>query len=200
MATDDDLTEAFCATLQHIEAVHDRQERLLAARIEAENQMLHRIGSMHRCGEISDDQLHELWHQYRALGIDGRSKRWDANIVITWRAMQRRLNEAQRDERHARIFAPNGPEGTWVGAWPRSSDDPAPRSGQAVVYVLFDEENTPCYVGSTSYFRARLSAHAKDKIFARWQAYPCENRELAYQLEVRLLAQHKPRLNQKVGR
>lgn len=195
------LSESTNATLQHVLLLQERALRLERARVEAENQMLHRIGSAHRCGEITDDDLQALWEQYRATGITGRSKRWNANIDIAWVEMQRRLSTAFHAERRARISTPNGPEGSWVGVWPRGSNDPSPEIGVSVVYVLFDELNEPFYVGSTNGFRSRLAVHVKDgKPVARWQAHPCRDRDHAYQVETRLLKEHKPRMNQKAGR
>lgn len=96
---------------------------------------------------------------------------------------------------------PNGPEGTYVGVAPLPGDDVAPLEGTPVVYVLFDEDNEPCYVGSTQNLRARLNAHLTNgKQFVRWQAYPCASREDAYVLEERLLVERMPRLNRRRGR
>jgi hypothetical protein len=57
----------------------------------------------------------------------------------------------------------------------------------------------PCYVGSTEQFSVRLGQHT-EKPWESWLAYPCDSREAAYVLEVKLLTEHKPYLNRKVGR
>lgn len=178
------------ATLQHIEAVHARQAKLLAARESAEEQLLHRLGSAFRCGEIGVSELIQVYSRYKDLDIVGRSKRWNKHVGIHWQSM------AAMSERGL-----NGPEGTWIGDWPVHYLAPAPAKGISVVYVLFDAENEPCYVGSTKNFRQRLNDHAKDgKVFVRWQAYPCRDREHAYQLEDRLLKERLPHLNRKASR
>ncbi len=97
--------------------------------------------------------------------------------------------------------SPNGPAGSWFGECPLNDGEPLPPKWTCVVYVLFDHENVPCYVGSTNQFRQRVKRHAYDgKRFVRWVAYPCADREAAFDLEVKLLAEHKPYLNVKAGR
>lgn len=180
----------FAATIQHIELLHDKQLRLLKARQEAEEQLLHQLGSAYRCGDIGVEQLLEVSSRYKFLNLDGRSKRWNQNVGINWHSMSAMSDQGM-----------NGPEGTWVGEWPCAYYSPAPGRGVAVVYVLFDEANTPCYVGSSHNFRTRLKAHDKaGKRFVRWQAYPCRDREHAYQLEDRLLKERLPHLNRKASR
>ncbi len=115
---------------------------------------------------------------------------WDEIVGTPWKRV------AQFAKR-----LPNGPEGSWTGEYPIAAGAPSPLSGAAVVYVLFDEANAPCYVGSTHTFRARLRRHEKDgKRFVRWQAHPCDDRDHAYRLEDRLLRQHMPYLNRKASR
>lgn len=186
----DELARSIAATIQHIELVRNREQKLASAREAAQEQLFHRIGAAHRAGEISDAGLIPIFERIRAGKVLGSRKAWDQHISLKWLKMQ-----------YLKRQLPNGPEGTWVGSNPCASDDPAPTEGIPVVYVLFDETNEPCYVGSTDNFRQRLKAHAKDgKQFARWQAHPCTDREQAYELEVRLLKERMPRLNRRVGR
>lgn len=184
-----DLGSSIDATLAHLVRMRERERRIEAARYEAENQMLHRIGVAHRNGEIDDRQLIAVFEAYKALGSAGRMHRWDAHIDVIWKRMPHLVNTL-----------PNGPEGTWVGTWPMDGG-PRPAPGASVVYVLFDADNEPCYVGSTRTFHERMREHQRlGKRFVRWQAYPCRDREHAYELEVRLLGEHLPHLNRKVGR
>lgn len=178
------------ATLQHVEMLHKRQQKLVAMRDEAEHQMLHRLGIDYRAGHVSDSQLAAVFQRLKQLEIPGRSTRWDAHIPHDWAAMGDLFR-----------WKPNGPNGTFVGEWPLHPRAVAPRGGKSVVYVLFDASNEPCYVGSSCNLRQRLKAHARDgKVFTSWQAYPCRDREHAYELEVQLLRERMPRLNRKAGR
>jgi len=182
------------ATLQHVANLNARIQKLEAARLEAEEQLVHRVGSAVHAGNLTRSELSAIHAAYQAMGIVGRSKRWDAAVPVSWGD----LNYAARmGERHA----PNGPEGTWVGSWPFAREDRLPRVGTAVLYVLFNAANEPIYVGSSGNLRQRLKAHARDgKPFIAWQAYPSTDREAAYQLEDRLLKERKPPMNKKAGR
>jgi len=176
------------ATLQHIELLNRRITKLMEAREQAEVQLLHRAASEYRANQLTISEVIDLFAAYRDVGSQGKTRRWNAAFPVAYQAMSYMLR-------------PNGPEGTWVGEWPSPEDSACPARGVAVVYVLFDEANQPCYVGSTGQFRARLNQHAKDgKKFARWQAHPCADRELAYQLEERLLRENLPYLNRRTGR
>lgn len=187
---DADLGRSITASIRHVELLREKEEKLEAARHEAEHQFLHRVGTAFRAGSINHAQLIAIYERYRDLGVVGRATRWDEHIDIEWKSMA-----------HLARHIPNGPEGSWIGEYPLTEDASAPKSNIAVVYVLFDERNTPCYVGSTSSFRTRLANHRRDgKRFVRWQAHPCRDREHAYQLEERLLHQHKPYLNRRAGR
>lgn len=108
---------------------------------------------------------------------------------------------------------PTGPHGSWTNYDPHwhdslpdwidcvpSDENPMPPRGQAVLYVLYDAFSTPCYVGSTGNFPARLRWHLNDgKPVTVWSAFPCASRAAAYALEDRLLKQHMPYLNKKRG-
>ncbi|MCZ4514524.1 GIY-YIG nuclease family protein [Streptomyces sp. ActVer] len=186
----EDLGTSVSAALQHIQIIQAKEARLAAARREALRQTLHRIGTEHRTGNLTDVQLCAAFQAVRQLNMPGRMAAWDEIVGVPWK---RTLQLAKR--------LPNGPEGTWIGEYPFQPSTVAPISGVAVVYVLFDEANCPCYVGSTDKFRARMGAHEKSgKHFVRWQAHPCHDREHAYLVEDRLLRQHKPYLNRKASR
>lgn len=186
----DQLTESITSTLQHIRLIQEKEARLAAARVEALKQALHRIGSEYRTGRISHAQLITAFAQIRTLEMSGRMSAWDEIVGIS----HRRLIQMAKQ-------LPNGPEGSWVGEYPIPPDAPRPIYGVPVVYVLFDDANEPCYVGSTDKLSPRLTAHEKSgKRFVRWQAHPCDDREHAYRLEDRLLKRHKPYLNRKASR
>ena len=178
------------ATLQHIEKLHAQVLKLEALRIEAEEQLLHRIGNDYRAGRLSAEELIEVYERYKATRISGRTTRWNEAVPVPWLRMPK-----------LSLWQPNGPAGTWVGTWPMSDGASVPAPYQPVVYVLFDEASEPIYVGSTGDLRIRLKAHAKQhKPFVRWQAYAAADREAAYQLETKLLREHKPSLNKRAGR
>lgn len=184
----DDGPASSRATLQHIQLLNRRITKLTEAREQAEEQLLHRAAASYRSGEMSLSNLIELYWHYQEAGSPGKSRRWNAHFDLTYQAM-------------GMLPAPNGPEESWVGEWPLSEGAPCAIRGLAVVYVLFDAENAPCYVGSTGKLRTRLSQHARSgKQFTYWQAHPCRDREHAYQLEEQLLRQHMPYLNRRAGR
>lgn len=190
----EDLPEALhaslTATLRHIELIQNKEARLAEARRNALTQALHRIGSDFRTGQLTQAQLYTAFAAVRSLEMPGRKNMWDEIVGVSWQRMVQLCKQL-----------PNGPEGSWVGDYPIPADAPRPIYGVPVVYVLFDEANEPCYVGSTDKLSARMNAHVKDgKRFVRWQAHPCEDREHAYRLEDRLLRRHKPYLNRKASR
>lgn len=192
MITDlpESVATSMASSLQHLELLRRKQAKLAEATREAFVQMLHRIGTSHRCGELTDAQLARLFTRVQEERFAGVVALWDASVAISYRKMQTLVAQL-----------PNGPEGSWVGEQPLSVHSPAPAPGASVVYVLFDAANEPVYVGSTKNFRSRLREHHRDgKTFARWQAHPCRDREHAYRLEDRLLREHLPQLNRKAGR
>jgi GIY-YIG catalytic domain len=184
------LHASLTATLQHIRLIQEKEARLANARQEALAQALHRIGSDYRTGRLTPEQLFAAFTEIHALEMSGRMHMWNEIVGISWQ----RLTQLGKQ-------LPNGPEGSWVGEYPIPADAPRPIYGISVVYVLFDEANEPCYVGSTNKLSARLNAHKKDgKRFVRWQAHHCGDRDHAYRLEDRLLRQHMPYLNRKASR
>ena len=200
--------EPYEATLFHVGLIAGKVEKLVAAQVEAERQVLHRVGRDFAAGRLSIEGLLEFYQRYRDLvwpaREDGKrryverpgfSNLWNEAIEPHSSQVANTAKAAWFLKRHE----PNEGQG-WSGEWPLRADDPRPRTGQCVVYVLFDDSNSPCYVGSTSGLKGRLQAHQRDKSFRRWVAHPCANREAAYELEVRLLQEHKPYLNKRVGR
>jgi predicted GIY-YIG superfamily endonuclease len=178
------------AAFQHIGLIRSKEARLKKARQDALHQTLHRIGTEYRVGNLTQAQLCAALAEVRALKEPGAMNAWDEIVGIAWKRVVQIATQL-----------PNGPEGTWVGEYPFHPGTVAPIAGTAVVYVLFDAANEPCYVGSTDKFRTRMTAHEKSgKRFVRWQAHPCQDRDHAYRLEDRLLKQHKPYLNRKASR
>ncbi len=177
------------ATLQHIGLLKRKQERLLAAQHEAEGQFLHAVAAAYAAGELDMAVLADAYQEYRAVAATGFRNRWNDAISVSAATI-----------REWPSAAPNGPAGSWEGTYPIDGG-PAPRHGVCVAYVLFDDANEPCYVGSTSNFRNRLGNHRRDgKVFVRWAAFPSVSREAAYELEDQLLAEHLPYLNKRRGR
>jgi hypothetical protein len=149
-----------------------------------------RIGDDYRAGRLDTAGLTNGYERYRkaARGVPGFGRIWHQETGV-------HPGAAQSAARHA----PSGPGRSWQGAYPIEGGRPP--DGQAVVYVLYDELNEPCYVGSTDVFVDRLRQHvAAGKAFAYWSAWPCPDRETAYQREDDLLRQVKPYLNRRAGR
>ena len=178
------------ATLQHIGNLNDRATKLMALRIEAEEQLLHRLAGAWLAGDLGAAELVEIHRRYKQLGFPGRMTRWNEAMPVPWNRV-----------RYLTRWIPNGPEGTWLGPWPTGADDPVPPPKAFVVYVLFAASNEPIYVGSTGNFHTRLHRHAVEgKPFVHWQAYPAADREAAYRLEDRVLREQLPALNKRAGR
>ena len=190
------VTGSIEASLDAIEALGARRATLLARKIESEDQVVHRIGRSWAAGELSMIELVDAYYAYRAVAESGYGARWDAAVSVT----HKRIALAVRHN----AVAPNGPDGSWqgpMGATCVPSDSPAPMSGASVVYVLFDDDNEACYVGSTKHFRARMRQHhGAGRRFASWAAYPCRDREHAYQREGQMLRDVMPYGNKRAGR
>lgn len=187
-----DQLNAYDATLQHITFLRAKQSMLHDRQVQAEQQILHRVGTDFANGSITLEELYEFYMRFRTAALDGFTNRWDEAISVP------SIKVRFAAERHLRNRPT--PEGTWSGIYPFAGQG-LPEDLTSVVYVLFDAENVPCYVGSTHRFRKRLQRHLRDgKHFERWMAYRCEDRENAYALEARLLAEHMPYLNRKASR
>lgn len=189
-----DPSAPYSASFQHIQLVSDKRERLITAQLDAENQVLHRIATDYRAGRITKDDLCEIWLEFREIAMSGYSKRWKAAMP---EASVGHLHAYLKRRETDHLYAPDD-DGNWRGEYPIPVNHPYPRTGTNVVYVLYDADNVPCYVGSTKKFHTRLTHHARDgKVFVRWLAYPCKSRADAYALESRLLRERKPYLNKR---
>jgi hypothetical protein len=162
---------------------------------EAQLRVLARIAAAHKTGRIDRDDLQDLYVRYRdANGHRNRFGQLWTDIVGVSTAGLCRPELMTR-------YQPNMPDGSWRGPFPLRDTEHRPRAGVNVVYALYDRQDEPCYVGSTGDFRARLRAHKADgKRFTTWAAWPCKDREEAYQREVQLLRASMPYLNRKVAR
>lgn len=188
------LDESLAATLQHITLLSEKRERLRVGQIAAEEQFLHRAGQIYTAGGMSEVELAYLYRAFSKVAVVGFMKRWEAIAPVHPGRMQHILRHIKTLDRHA----PNMPDGTWRGPWPLERGDHVPAYDTCAVYVLYDQANVPCYVGSTLNLGARLKDHAKDgKAFVWWTACQCTDREAAYRLEEKLLNEHKPYLNKK---
>jgi hypothetical protein len=185
------------ATYQHIALLDRKQDLLRASQIAAEEQFLCRLGQIYDAHLISEVELALLYGAYADRAVSGFQKRWRANVSEPPGRMQYILRDLETTERHT----PNGPNGTWRGTWPLEGSDRVPVYDTCVVYVLYDSANEPCYVGSTHDLKARLKAHHKGgKPFVAWTAFACADREAAYLLEEKLLAEYQPYLNRRRSR
>lgn len=163
--------------------------------LEAEDQMLHRLAVQYRAGALDRWDLAGVLDSYRQVASPGYTKRWDAVVPVSCHALFGVRAEAARRAAGVDRHLPNGPEGTWRGINPVGYDEARPPDGTPVVYVLYDDRNVPCYVGSTARFDGRIRSHRREKSFSRWLAYPCADRSAAYRLERRLLREFQPYLN-----
>jgi len=181
------------ATLQHIAHLRAKRERLLQLQHEAEEQVFHRIGVAYETGRIDMVELAQLWDACRQAVDTGYTRRWKKAVPVGVSTLLHALNNPER-------YRPE-PDGVWRGENPRIDDRCTPLAGTAVVYVLYDDRNEPCYVGSTGNLRSRLRQHAAEgKQYERWMAYACRDREHAYEKEIEMQSQFLPYLNRRKGR
>lgn len=192
--SDSELMRGLTASQEHIERMADKIYALTMAQQDAERQVFFRLYVLYSDGVIDADRLLDINLMWAAQHCyDGWEMRWlDAGLPGE-EELTTLFLEGLR-------YRQNEPYG-WAGDWRRASDQtPMPRRGQSVVYVLYDDRNQPCYVGSTGDLTARLKAHRKDgKKFVYWTAYPCVDRTEAYRLEDRLLKGEMPYLNKRRG-
>lgn len=187
---------AILATAQHVATMQRKIDQLLRMRDEAWTQMLTTAARGYADGLIGDLDLPEMLADMKASYGPGFSLIWNRHMPWAHSQVSHRALAATRNR-------PNAPHGSWSGEWPSWTDGPYPEDRVPVVYVLFDDQNEPAYVGSTERFVLRMSAHRKDPrkgSIRRWTAHRCDDREAAYALEERLLAEHKPRLNRRTTR
>lgn len=202
-----DLVAGAEATRDHIVAMSRKIGQLREKQAEAEGAFLHRVKTFYLEGVFTVSDLRDIAERWAPCFFqDDWDDRW---IQAGLPALDTLLDLWIAGLKYTQ----NGPHGSWTNYDPKwddalpdwvsctpSDENPMPPRGQNVVYVLYDASSTPCYVGSTGDFPARLKWHLKDgKPVRVWIAYPCDTREGAYALEDRLLKQHMPYLNKRSG-
>jgi hypothetical protein len=177
----------YAATLQHIELISAKRAKLESAQIDAEAQVIHAVAREFRGGNLGWRELERIYLALQPTGLPGwYSKRWRPAGLPTLAGIRNAILVAETPP----------PPPAWSGNTPFQLGELIPARGQCVVYILFDQAQQPCYVGSTNAFKDRLVAHDRDgKRWERWQAYRCDDREHAYVVEETFLQQHKPYLN-----
>ncbi len=183
--------KAIAATLQHIDLLTEKCRRLQELQREAWGQACHSAAREYREGRIALSEVNDLRTHMKASYGQGFSIVWDSIWPEGLLSAQIAL--------YQRLYAPNGPDGSWFGVFPLEADSVRPIKGQAVVYVLFDAELQVIYVGSSGAFGNRMKSH-KGKLAAFWQAYPYRDRQQAYEIEDAALKGRLPILNKKAGR
>ncbi|MFJ1528214.1 GIY-YIG nuclease family protein [Streptomyces mirabilis] len=186
----DELEEAMASSFRRVTALRQEQERLAAEMREAVAQVIARIGTAHRAGELTDAEVCTAFLRLRDEQQPGVTELWDGLVDLPWRRVVALAKQL-----------PNTSDGDWVGHYPFPADCAAPPPETPVVYVLYGADTMPVYIGSTDRFRARMADHRRDgKEFVHWWAIPCSSREQAYRVEDRMLRQFMPPLNIKAGR
>lgn len=185
--------------LAAMEALADEQAALTDRRVAAELIFMRELKAEIDAAALDPRTVQEAYLAARAVASDGFFRRWNDMMPVR---IQGAATRAMHRARQAAREVPNGTGGHyWFGTAFLGPTDPAPLEGTPVVYVLYDVANEPIYVGSTRDFLNRLAAHLRDgKPVARWMAYPCRDREAAYELEEKLLAEYKLPLNMRVTR
>lgn len=185
----------YADTLQHIELLRTKITSLTDAQESAEEQVIHRAASDYKAGRLSIEDLFALYNWIRPRTVGGILRRWNGPMP------REAWSQSIRHTVNRRKVHQPDPDGAWRGTYPFDRSVRYPSPGVSVVYVLFDDTNEPCYVGSTKDFKARVDAHYRGgKHFVRWMAHPCTDREAAFELEARLLRERLPYLNKRAGR
>lgn len=169
-----------------------QQERVRAtdALVHAEIDFLTTLAERHRAGVVTWAQLDAAYRLVAYNGgfaAPGGVARWKEIVGVPRSGMIAKVQEEAVNS-----------DGAWSGHTPLEEGEFFPPDDQSVVYLLFDVDNVPVYVGSTARLKTRLAQHQSDKVWTQWVAYRCENRQAAYELETRYLRQYKPRYN-KIG-
>lgn len=186
------VADDIAAHLQKVCEIGRERDRLTEQKHFAEDAYVQLIRRAYDAGALAMDDLAAAYYDYREVADTGYSYRWDLAIPIS----SVKITGYAKSRPHRQ---PNGPDGSWHGRYP-FADGPTPGLGTPVVYLLFDEAETLCYIGSSQTFRTRLNSHSKDgKQFCRWEAYPCTSRRSAFDREYELIYEHQPYLN-KAGR
>lgn len=182
------------ASLQMLATLGQRRAYLAERQFDTIAQITHRAATAWRAREIDDVTLRDIYLAMRSISPVGWSKTWQEEDLPQITTLNTWI---------ARHSSDRGPEadGSWQGTYPRDPDGPCPRKGQSVVYVLYDDQLDPVYLGSTHHLTERLKRHRRDgKRFSYWRAFPCRTREEAYALEDQMLKGSLPKLNRKAGR
>jgi hypothetical protein len=182
---------SYSATQAHIALIAIKRFKLEAAQLDAEEQLIHCVAREFRAGNIQYPELETIYLHQREYGLPcWFSKRWTPAGLPALANIRRAIRDAQPPD------ALKATTQIWSGSFPYQRGDVLPDKGICVVYVLFDHDTKPCYVGSTFSFRGRMSAHVRSgKRWASWQAHRCVDREQAFEVEDRFLQQYKPYLN-----
>lgn len=176
------------ATLDAVAELGRERDFLIARKADAERDHLAHVAAAYELGVIDIDGLASAYYQYREVADQGFSHLWDSILPVpAARVVAYARSRPQR--------SPNGYDGSWSGPYPFATG-PTPGDATSVAYVLLDAEQVVAYVGSTGGFRGRMNQHARDgKRFTHWRAYPCRDRQAAYDLEARLIRELQPYLN-----
>lgn len=178
------------ATMGHVERLRAKRATLEAAEREAVDQLATATGRVWRSGGIGVRDLAALYQRLRAGALSGFSKSWMSEVGLNNSGFYRELRRTPDADA----------DGSWSGEYPLDQSARVPGRGVPVVYVLFDPEYVPCYVGSTGNMRVRLKAHDRDKAFVAWRAAPTSSRDEAYEIETEWLRGYKPYLNKRAAR
>jgi hypothetical protein len=179
-------TNTYSDTLAHCQIITSKINRLSATLDESMAVALRLADREFRDGQITIDDIAELYGEFRDLK-PGFSTIWNQHMSVHSKVASLHLRAGKTPT-------------YWSGPYPYDGSS-RPMKGTPVVYVLYNAANEPVYLGSTGEFGARMRRHRADgKPVAWWLAFPCESREAAYLLEGGLLAARKPPLNIKVGR
>lgn len=184
-------TADYAATEQHIRLLQAKRATLAAALADAESQYAMAVKREFDAGTIGWAELNRAYGVVRDGGLRGWGPRWRS--VLPYSGQKLRGN-ARLDPDH------DVQQWSGQGMHVHLHQD-RPATGTGVVYVLFADDGTAVYVGSTQKFTSRLGAHRRDgKTWASWLAHRCRDRDHAYEVEARFLEQYMPRDNRCAGR
>lgn len=83
------MTDAgLASTIQHIKMLDSRRRRLHEAQQEAEEQLLHRMGMMHRAGHLPLTELAAIYQDFCSFKTPGLAARWNTHMDIPWNRMR----------------------------------------------------------------------------------------------------------------
>lgn len=181
------------ATAGHLAVIQRKLDKLNEAKEDSWEQLLTAVHRKYRADELDAVDLVDLLNEMKEWHGPGFSRIWDRVFtgVLAAKAVRHQAHREALLKRDSGLSF-------WRGSFPLGGEK-VPRRDVPVVYLLFDERGEPAYVGSTESFRERMSGHhiRADHPIETWMAWRCRNREDAYLMEERLLAEHKPYLNKK---